>query len=146
MTVRVFAERLGAAVRTVAYWESRAAAVTPQPDMQAALDTLLARSDADVQSRFKVLLADQIPAPKGEDEQLQRERLVDELLDRLAEAAGAAGLTRPDRPGEAVRRALREANRLTVAIASLPAGEGVPLWSRRSARRARVVGWTGGRW
>src|SRR6266513_1469559 len=41
MSNEAFAERLGAAVRTVAYWRERPASV-PQPFMQAALDTVLA--------------------------------------------------------------------------------------------------------
>lgn len=57
MTVQTFAERLGVAVRTVAYWESRGASITPQAEMQAALDTLLSRGDADAQARFHLLLS-----------------------------------------------------------------------------------------
>lgn len=57
LTVEAFAERLGAAVRTVAYWESRGTTITPQPDLQAALDTLLARAADDAQERFRLLTA-----------------------------------------------------------------------------------------
>lgn len=58
MTVEAFAHCLGAGVRTVANWESRASSITPQPDMQAALDTLLERGSAEARSRFSELLQD----------------------------------------------------------------------------------------
>lgn len=57
MTVEAFAERLGAGVRTVANWEARRASIKPQPDLQAALDTLLERSGEGERARFWVLLS-----------------------------------------------------------------------------------------
>lgn len=65
MTVETFAERLGAGVRTVANWESRGASISPQPDMQAALDTLLARASADVHDRFRLMIE---AVPRQRDE------------------------------------------------------------------------------
>ncbi|GLZ43302.1 hypothetical protein [Actinokineospora sp. NBRC 105648] len=57
MSVRIFAEYLGVAVRTVTKWESLGATTSPRPDSQAILDTALARADADAQRRFELLLA-----------------------------------------------------------------------------------------
>ncbi|WP_405569058.1 hypothetical protein OG317_10950 [Streptomyces sp. NBC_01167] len=58
MSVRVFAEHLGVAVRTVSKWDSLAAATEPRPDTQAILDTALARADAAVHLRFETLLSE----------------------------------------------------------------------------------------
>lgn len=121
MTVQTFAERLGVAARTVAYWESRAATVTPQPDMQAALDTLLARSDADAQARFRLLVAEGGSTAIGDQDQ-KYGRLVDELQNRLGEVAVASGMTALGRPGQTVRRTVREADRLAMAFTALLAG------------------------
>lgn len=52
LTVREFAEDLGVSVRTVSKWEARGSARTPQPEMQAALDTLLGRASEAQQQRF----------------------------------------------------------------------------------------------
>lgn len=79
LTVEAFAERLGAAVRTVAYWESRGTTITPQPDLQAALDTLLARADADTQARFRLLTASEgVAASSGRDTNARLSALADE--------------------------------------------------------------------
>ncbi|TFI22196.1 hypothetical protein [Streptomyces sp. 4R-3d] len=58
MSVRVFAEHLGVAVRTVSKWDKLAAATEPRPDTQAILDTALARADAAVHLRFETLLSE----------------------------------------------------------------------------------------
>lgn len=127
MTVQLFAERIGVAVRTAAYWESRGAAVRPQPDTQAALDTLLTRCDADTDARFRFLCGSSEGSLVSADEVRQTpQELIDLLLDRLAQA-GAADFTRPDQAGEAVRRALREATRLKAAITTLPTIERQPI-------------------
>lgn len=52
LTVEGFAERLGAGTRTVANWEGRGSSINPQPDWQAALDTLLERSSEAERARF----------------------------------------------------------------------------------------------
>src|SRR2546427_11452536 len=52
MSVTDFAEHLGAARRTVAKWSSRGRDIQLRHDMQAALDTVLARSPEDVHERF----------------------------------------------------------------------------------------------
>jgi transcriptional regulator with XRE-family HTH domain len=57
MSVRVFAEHLGVAQRTVSKWERLGEATRPYPDTQAILDTALQRATAEVQARFQVLLA-----------------------------------------------------------------------------------------
>ncbi|MFG1955672.1 hypothetical protein [Micromonospora sp. NPDC048830] len=56
MSVTNFAEHLGAARRTVAKWSSQGEKVHLRADMQAALDTVLARATADVRERFEALL------------------------------------------------------------------------------------------
>ena len=58
MSVRVFAEHLGVAPRTVSKWERLGEATRPYPDTQAILDTALQRATAEAQARFQVLLAD----------------------------------------------------------------------------------------
>jgi uncharacterized SAM-binding protein YcdF (DUF218 family)/transcriptional regulator with XRE-family HTH domain len=58
MSVRVFAEYLGVAARTVANWEKLGQATEPRPDTQAILDTALQRADAAEQMRFHLLLAE----------------------------------------------------------------------------------------
>ena len=57
MTNEAFAERLGAAVRTVAYWRERPASV-PQPVMQAALDTVLAQAPEPARAQFWLILTE----------------------------------------------------------------------------------------
>ncbi len=57
MSIRVFAEHLGLAVRTVSKWEAGAESVVPQPDTQAILDTVLAQADPAAQERFAALCA-----------------------------------------------------------------------------------------
>ncbi|MGN9915234.1 hypothetical protein [Micromonospora palomenae] len=57
MSVTAFAEHLGAARRTVAKWSSQGDKVLPRADMQAALDTVLARATPEVRERFEALRA-----------------------------------------------------------------------------------------
>ncbi|WP_428963113.1 hypothetical protein [Micromonospora fluostatini] len=57
MSVTAFAEHLGAARRTVAKWSSQGDGVVPRADMQAALDTVLARATPGVRARFDALRA-----------------------------------------------------------------------------------------
>ncbi|WP_036374385.1 hypothetical protein [Micromonospora sp. ATCC 39149] len=56
MSITGFAEHLGAARRTVAKWSSQGDKVHLRADMQAALDTVLARATPDVRERFNALL------------------------------------------------------------------------------------------
>ncbi len=51
--MRAFADHLGVAVRTVSKWEAAGKAIQPRPDMQAVLDTALARADSRAQTRFE---------------------------------------------------------------------------------------------
>jgi tetratricopeptide (TPR) repeat protein len=55
MSVTGFAEHLGAARRTVAKWSSQGETIQLRADMQAALDTVLARAAPDVLERFEAL-------------------------------------------------------------------------------------------
>lgn len=52
LTVRTFAEDLGVCVRTVSKWEAVGADLTPRPELQAALDTMLRRSTEEDRQRF----------------------------------------------------------------------------------------------
>jgi transcriptional regulator with XRE-family HTH domain len=56
LSVRGFATYLGAGVRTVANWEAEGTNISPRPEMQAALDTALARANPDAKARFERLL------------------------------------------------------------------------------------------
>jgi tetratricopeptide (TPR) repeat protein len=57
MSLTDFAEHLGAARRTVAKWSSQGRDIQPRTQLQAALDTVLARASADVRERFEHLLS-----------------------------------------------------------------------------------------
>ncbi|HEX6499869.1 MAG TPA: hypothetical protein VF054_12670 [Micromonosporaceae bacterium] len=63
MSIRAFASYLGVGVRTVAGWES-SAGVSPRPEMQAALDTALARASDEVKARFALILDAGRPDPQ----------------------------------------------------------------------------------
>lgn len=56
MSVTTFADHLGAARRTVAKWSSQGEKINLRADMQAALDTVLARATPDVCERFESLV------------------------------------------------------------------------------------------
>ncbi|MFC0099941.1 DUF5919 domain-containing protein [Micromonospora marina] len=53
MSIRDFAEHLGVSERTVSKWEAGRDAVQPRPEMQAALDTALARAGNEAHRRFR---------------------------------------------------------------------------------------------
>ena len=53
MSIRDFAEHLGVSERTVSKWEAGRETVQPRPEMQAALDTALARAGNEVHRRFR---------------------------------------------------------------------------------------------
>jgi hypothetical protein len=57
LTVRAFAEDLGVCVRTVSKWEAIGPAVTPRPELQAALDTMLRRCTDEDRARFRAALS-----------------------------------------------------------------------------------------
>ncbi|MGW0435020.1 DUF5919 domain-containing protein [Micromonospora sp. NPDC003197] len=57
MSIRDFAERLGVAERTVSKWEAGQTAISPRPEIQAALDTTLDQSDNQTHSRFNSMLS-----------------------------------------------------------------------------------------
>ncbi|MGL5863574.1 MAG: helix-turn-helix domain-containing protein, partial [Phycicoccus sp.] len=52
LSIEGFAERLGVSSRTVSKWEARGETLTPRPDTQAMLDTLLSWADAGELVRF----------------------------------------------------------------------------------------------
>lgn len=56
MTVVGFAEYLGVGTRTVSKWEARGADIEPMPELQAVLDTALARADRASAERFRLLI------------------------------------------------------------------------------------------
>lgn len=56
MSLRDFAAYLGISERAVSKWEAGGAAVTPRPDSQALLDTVLQRASAEAQTRFEAAL------------------------------------------------------------------------------------------
>ncbi|SHN44419.1 helix-turn-helix domain-containing protein [Cryptosporangium aurantiacum] len=56
LSIRDFADRLGVAARTISNWESAGAGIRPRPDMQAVLDTALARASVTERDRFSYLL------------------------------------------------------------------------------------------
>ncbi|GAB6901641.1 hypothetical protein JCM9957A_47310 [Kineosporia succinea] len=51
-----FAEYLGVGTRTVSKWEARGADIEPMPELQAVLDTALARADRASAERFRLLI------------------------------------------------------------------------------------------
>lgn len=57
LSIRDFADRLGVAARTISNWESAGVDIRPRPDMQAVLDTALARASASERDRFTHLTA-----------------------------------------------------------------------------------------
>lgn len=65
LTVRDFAEDLGVSPRTVSKWETAGHHRTPRPEMQAALDTLLARATDEQRERFEGALRQTAEAPAG---------------------------------------------------------------------------------
>jgi transcriptional regulator with XRE-family HTH domain len=64
-SVRGFAEHLGVGIRTVSKWEANGGVRRPQPAMQAALDTVLARAAAEEQARFDELTASSTQLQRG---------------------------------------------------------------------------------
>lgn len=73
MSFREFAGHLGVSDRMISKWEAGGENIHPRPVNQAALDTSLARSDADVQARFAVLVGNVTNpiSPKPLDEQAE---------------------------------------------------------------------------
>lgn len=68
MSLRDFAAHLGISERAVSKWEAGGAAVTPRPDSQAVLDTVLQRASEEARSRFEAALATAeagAPAPRS---------------------------------------------------------------------------------
>lgn len=63
MSIRYFAASLGIGVRTVTKWEALGERTVPRPHMQAVLDTMLAKADADAKLRFELLLMEDGQAP-----------------------------------------------------------------------------------
>jgi transcriptional regulator with XRE-family HTH domain/tetratricopeptide (TPR) repeat protein len=73
LTVRDFAEDLGVSPRTVSKWETAGRGRTPRPELQAALDTLLARATDEQHERFEHARAEGMAATTpGRDGEPQR--------------------------------------------------------------------------
>jgi transcriptional regulator with XRE-family HTH domain len=94
LTVRHFAEDLGVSPRTISKWETAGAARTPRPELQAALDTLLARATDQERERFRQAagLVDEtgpLPAPSAglPPESPAVERIIDLEVVALSESA-----------------------------------------------------------
>jgi len=83
-SVRAFAEHLGVGIRTVSKWESNGGVRRPQPAMQAALDTVLARATAEEQARFEELSASSSAIQPGRDARRSWSR--DDWIDDLDRA------------------------------------------------------------
>ncbi|MGH3646821.1 MAG: helix-turn-helix domain-containing protein [Micromonosporaceae bacterium] len=114
LSVRDFAARLGVGVRTVSNWAAGQSAVTPRPEMQAALDTALARANDGERARMALLLGDD-----DEEADTDRRQLV-------TAAVGASGLLMT---GGMPREAAVEAH-LGLVVGHL---------ARRPSRRFRTV-------
>jgi transcriptional regulator with XRE-family HTH domain len=67
LTVRDFAEDLGVSPRTISKWEAGGAAHEPRPELQAALDTMLARATDEQRERF-LAAAGRTARPAGTDQ------------------------------------------------------------------------------
>ncbi|GAA0237738.1 helix-turn-helix transcriptional regulator [Cryptosporangium japonicum] len=70
LSIRDFADRLGVAARTISNWESAGSEIRPRPDMQAVLDTALARASATERDRFTHLTSEVLPAAPEPDDRL----------------------------------------------------------------------------
>jgi len=73
MSIRAFAAHLGVSERMVSKWEAGGEAITPRPINQAALDTSLACSNAEVHSRFLAVITTDVhgipqPRPAGSED------------------------------------------------------------------------------
>lgn len=70
LSLRGFAEHLGVSLGTVSSWNRRGTTMRPTPEMQAILDTTLARAGAEVRDRFEDALREATgvaSAPGGQD-------------------------------------------------------------------------------
>src|ERR1035438_3149551 len=83
MTNESFAEHLGVAVRTVAYWRKRPTKV-PLPAIQEALDTVLERAPDRAKAQFALLIGETYGESSAQDG--------DDIGDLLAEIT-ATGIT-----------------------------------------------------
>lgn len=72
MSVRAFAEHLGISDRMISKWEAAGEQIIPRPVNQAALDTSLARSDAEVHARFAEATAGFSSIMVGDDSELAK--------------------------------------------------------------------------
>lgn len=70
LSIRDFADRLGVAARTISNWESAGTDIRPRPDMQAVLDTALARASATERDRFAQLSSTELTAVAEPDDNL----------------------------------------------------------------------------
>ena len=87
MSSEAFAERLGVGARTVAQW-SRQPEIVPEPEMQAALDRLLSRSDDAAQTRFELMVYGRSSRIGAPPETVATDITTDGLLDWVDLHAG----------------------------------------------------------
>lgn len=106
LTNEAMARELGTAVRTVAKWNAEPTLVQ-SPELQRALDTLLARAAAQDQRRFSLLIAEsnmETHAAAQSEQSLANDRSASEVLSWLDDAAGWASGTSRVRVAAAIRR------------------------------------------
>jgi hypothetical protein len=124
MSTEEFAEKLGASLRTAAQW-SRAPDIIPIPEMQRALDTLLAQINSDAKRRFELLAygrsarAGELQMPTASD--LLTNHLVDWVDLHAGWEPGTAQLKLDDRlaqttPHQALQQAAKRARVTRTAI------------------------------
>ncbi|WP_285623515.1 tetratricopeptide repeat protein [Kineosporia sp. NBRC 101677] len=116
-----FAEYLGVGTRTVSKWEARGADIEPMPELQAVLDTALARADRASAERFRLL----IQAGTAARAAAGRRRGSAEKSPSSSSAAAAAsapGISPVVRPAAGAGRSVRATR--AAAVSAEPAGRG----------------------
>lgn len=89
MSIREFAPYIGVSERTVSKWEADEAC--PRPEMQAALDTALNRSDSEVRQRFISIIG--LGDEAGHQEDRKQPRAAALACEQVAKARRALNLT-----------------------------------------------------
>ncbi|WP_285595107.1 tetratricopeptide repeat protein [Kineosporia sp. NBRC 101731] len=102
-----FAEYLGVGTRTVSKWEARGADIEPMPELQAVLDTALARADRASAERFRLLIQAGTAARAAAG---RRRGTVEKSPSSPAPVAPVSPVTRAVGPGRSVRAARANQN------------------------------------
>ncbi|MFG1927931.1 helix-turn-helix domain-containing protein [Cryptosporangium sp. NPDC048952] len=139
LSIRDFADRLGVAARTISNWEAAGGDIRPRPDMQAVLDTALARASATERDRFTHLTSELLPSGLESED-----RLPTVSADDLGQISAALEDARRYFDGDVVGQ-FRERLRLLARDdgssgprAALPAALGLVGAIDRSARTVRT--------